>query len=535
MKKGITKLVYDASDLVEVKPTPDINLPDIVATKCMQPKDGSPYLVFYCKPKDRYTDGCLVCGSINLVKHGTVVNPRIIHDVTVGNNRVDLILSVPRYKCNDCNAVFRTPFDSIVSNRQITVRLYEQLRRDTFSRPFTQIADTTGYTESQIRNIFDEYAAELENARGEIIAPRILGIDEKHIAHAARGVFVDIENGRLLEMTENNKKATVLSTIENMKDYDKNIKIVTTDMAGGYRSCVYECLPNAKLVVDKYHIYQDLYRKVTSSKTAIMAATAKQIDDETDLTKQAHLRSVRNLIAHNGYLFKFGKKKLAEKSSRMAIMADACNTFPEFNHLRLLKQGFERIYEDDNSRFDAEVFYEDWQLLVPPSGVKKVADWEKKYGVKAELFEAFKSFRATTKNWHEEIFNYFDPGCQVTNAATEGVNSMIQRINDEGTGYGFKRLRAKSLYRSNAGQRVTYQIKNVKTPVCHTSSVASNTGSASSPHIYFNKCFFSERKYMEYQDGTKIVQEASVPNNTWSVFSYVDENAEYYDFELNDE
>lgn len=107
--KGITKLVYDENDFIEVVPTPSINLPDIVADKCMRPKDGAAYLVFYCSPKTRYTGGCLGCGSIDIIKHGMVPNPRIIHDVMVGINRVDLIVSVPRYRCNDCNTSFRTP------------------------------------------------------------------------------------------------------------------------------------------------------------------------------------------------------------------------------------------------------------------------------------------------------------------------------------------------------------------------------------------------------------------------------------------
>lgn len=61
------------------------------------------------------------------------------------------------------------------------------------------------YTSTTIANIFDEYAAELESKRAKVVAPRILGIDEKHIVHNMRGVFVDIETGTLLEMTVGNR------------------------------------------------------------------------------------------------------------------------------------------------------------------------------------------------------------------------------------------------------------------------------------------------------------------------------------------
>ena len=85
------------------------------------------------------------------------------------------------------------------------------------------------------------------------------------------------------------------------------------------------------------------------------------------------------------YLFKFGKDKLAEKTRRIAIMADVCQIFPEFNHLRLIKEGFERIHEQRVSRTDAEAAYAEWLKLIPPKGVKKIAAWEHQYGVAASL------------------------------------------------------------------------------------------------------------------------------------------------------
>ena len=52
------------------------------------------------------------------------------------------------------------------------------------------------------------------------------------------------------------------------------------------------------------------------------------------------------------------------------------------------------------------------------------------------------------KKWSKYIFSYFDEGCKYTNAATEGVNSFIDKINDLGRGYGFEALRIKSLFNS---------------------------------------------------------------------------------------
>ena len=112
----------------------------------------------------------------------------------------------------------------------MTYRLYDQIRRDSFVRTFAEVATAYGFSEPTIATIFDEYASELEEQGRSIIAPRILGIDEKHIVHAMRGVFVDIESGVLLEIKKSNKKADILGAIEAMIDYDKNIQIVTMDI-----------------------------------------------------------------------------------------------------------------------------------------------------------------------------------------------------------------------------------------------------------------------------------------------------------------
>ena len=44
------------------------------------------------------------------------------------------------------------------------------------------------------------------------------------------------------------------------------------------------------------------------------------------------------------------------------------------------------------------------------------------------------------------ILNYFNEGCRFTNAATEGLNNNIERMNRAGNGYTFHHLRAKALY-----------------------------------------------------------------------------------------
>ena len=381
----------------------------------------------------------------------------------------------------------------------MTYRLYDQIRRDSFVRPFSDVAADFGYTAPTIAAIFDEYVSELEARRDKIVAPRILGIDEKHIVHDARGVFVDIEMGRLLEMTASNKKADIINAIESMEDYDTNIQLVTMDMSNGYRAYVRECLPYAKIIVDKYHVFQDMHDKIRKAKSVIVEHLKNQIETISDPEEKLRKKNVLYIVNTNPYLFKFGQEKLAEKDARIEAMADVCMTFPEFNHLRLLKEGFELIYECSD-RPEAEMVYEDWAKLVPPSGAKKTVQWEQKYSVSAELFTEFKALQRTINSWYEEVFAYFEPGCNVTNAAAEGLNNMIERFNRMGNGYSFARLRAKALFWHLAAPRKRYVIDCKKKPVykesTHIMSFVDFSRPASTRQLigYENTYYIAEQK-----------------------------------------
>lgn len=459
---------YTENDLIDVDVIPDLNLSGIKIVSCKEPKScNHKYYVFYCESYGISYNRCPNCGSLNCVKHGTVQDDRVIHDINIGLIRVDIILRIQRFRCADCGTAFREHFDCIPERIHATKRLIEQIQHEALYRPFSNVASEFGYSEGTIRGFFEEYITKLDEERGQIVAPRVLGIDEKHIAHKMRGVFVNVETGELLEMTPDNKRDSVIDTIKKMRGYGK-IKIVTMDMANSYKSFIELCLPSAKIVVDKFHVYQALYKKVQTIKTAIMARIAEQLKENPESADTETKTKLRNTICHNSYLFKFSENSLAEKPERLELMAEVCKTFPEFNHLRLLKEGFTRIYDEAKTKEEAEVLYHEWEELIPPKAEKAAKAWEEKYHVPAVLYEDIRLFHNTTENWHTEIFRYFDEGCRVTNAATEGVNRMIQTVDEAGSGYGFKSLRGKCLYGYKTAVKITYSLKKPKKTVERT-------------------------------------------------------------------
>ena len=488
--KTVNHVRLTPDDMEKVIPTPHLNLGGIIEDACYRPKAGHPYLLFSCHVENYRNRKCPFCNNTAVHAHGQTGAPRRIHDVNSGRTKVDIDLQVQRYICSECGKSFSNLPPDIMEGRHLTKRLYDEIRHEAFTKPLSTVAMKYGYSDTIIGKIFDEYSRELESVHGPVIAPRVLGIDEKHIVHNMRAIFTDIEKRTLLEMCPDNKKDTVIAAIEQMVGYDTNIEVVTMDMSCGYRTYVQECLPNAIIVIDRFHVCQSVYEKIAKARSKIMAYIGALIHAEQEDGVKKRMVAVRNLAQTNTYLFKFNAKNLAKSDKRINAMANICATFPEFNHLRLIKEYFDRIYTAPD-RQTAEAYCKEWAELIPPSGSRQIEAWKKRFKVEPELFDDLRSAKNTlTKKWHDEIFNYFEPNSRFTNAVTEGLNRMVEDMSRMGNGYSFERLRARALYSDKVAAPVIYTMQAERVPVTEEPSYSKP------PHTmgYMSLLSFSEPK-----------------------------------------
>ena len=88
-----------------------------------------------------------------------------------------------------------------------------------------------------------------------------------------RGVFVDITNSKLIEITPDRETKTVQETITKMQNWEQ-IKAITIDMYAQYRSDIYDLYGalSPLIVVDHFHVIQDLNRKMMKSRKLIVEA-----------------------------------------------------------------------------------------------------------------------------------------------------------------------------------------------------------------------------------------------------------------------
>jgi transposase len=103
-----------------------------------------------------------------------------------------------------------------------------------------------------VRRIFNAYADDLEQTH-KIQTPEWLGIDEVHLTRQMRCVLTDVYTRKPLDILKDRNKPTVSRWLREHID-PAIVKVVTMDMYTGYRNAVQEVLPNAKIVVDKFHV-----------------------------------------------------------------------------------------------------------------------------------------------------------------------------------------------------------------------------------------------------------------------------------------
>ena len=467
----LTKRIYRIEDLKEqdISTAPSLDIPGLVVEKYYTPRDCGKYMLFLANiQKNDDLKYCPYCNKMTKMNYSGVLDPQIIHDVVRNNCRVDIAIQPRRAQCTVCENRITLPKPGVNERHAMTDRLVEFLEIESFLQPHTILADRSGVTSQTIANIMKVKIAEYDEGRrlNPLPAPRVLGIDEKHLQNDMRGTLVNVENGELLDLLENNKPETMKRAIRSLRGWDTDIEVVTTDMNNSYLRWLTELLPNATIVIDKFHVIQEIEQRLTKTKNELYEFRKKLVFECPDNDERLRQQQVLSLVHTNKRLFNYSTESIVrdvngDKAQKMATVMDE---FPEFKLLRKLYMLIESMYLKTTYE-EAEAIWNDWIELLPPENKKKYEEWCDLYSVTPPMFDAFRSFsRAGFQFFKPYILNYFKPGCRFTNATTEGLNKMIDNINAPSNGLSFQILRAKCLYASLVHERIQYgiDIKTIK-------------------------------------------------------------------------
>ncbi len=222
--------------------------------------------------------------------------------------------------------------------------------------------------------------------------------------HRGHGKFVLVisapELGLVLDVLADRSKESLLKWLdERGSEWCAAVQYACSDMWDAYQQAAEQKLPNARRVVDRFHVMKNLNDALTKARRAIQ----KDADEKT----KELLKGCRWLLVKNR------ENLTQEQEKQLAGMLEAS---PELKRCYELKEAFRDLFNQD---------------LTPEAAEKRLLRWMAQ--VEATSFKALKSFVNTLRNWRQQILNYFDG--RFNNGFAEGVNLKIKMLNRRGYGY----------------------------------------------------------------------------------------------------
>lgn len=343
----------------------------------------------------------------------------MVKDLPMHGKRTGLYLNTRRYRCRACTKTFYETLPEVDGKRDMTKRLVDWLGKQAVKRTFASIAEEVGCTEFTVRSVFSDYVNELEKTiRFE--TPQWMGIDEIHLIKP-RGVITNIQNNTIVELLPNRNKDTVIRYLYGLEGKER-IQYVAMDMWAPYRDACKAVIPDAQIVIDKFH--------VVKMANEAMEKVRKGLRDRLTLKEK------RGLM-HDRFVLLKRERDVTDKES--LLLSGWLKNYDELGLAYRLKEDFFKIY-DAQSPDEAQALYIAWKQRITP-----------------DLEPAFHDLVRAWDNWTPWIIGYFDH--PITNAYTESLNNLIRVMNRLGRGYSFEALRAKILFAEGAHKQANAKPK----------------------------------------------------------------------------
>lgn len=235
-----------------------------------------------------------------------------------------------------------------------------------------------------------------------------LGIDEIALRKGQGDyivVLVDLERKEPIGFAASRTQEDIKKVLEEWGEAVLNqIVEVSIDLSGNYKGLVHKLLPNADVVVDRFHVMRIVNQDLNAARKALRQANQEQ----TDEVEKSRIEAV---LKQSKYALLKPEENLSEKQK--AKLEEIRQVLPSLAQMHQQKEAFRAIFEQA----------EDWH-----DGTLQLLDWL------AEAEEAFQKSVGTICRWFGEVTGYFDN--RTTSGAVEGINNKLKLI--KRSGYGFR-------------------------------------------------------------------------------------------------
>lgn len=281
--------------------------------------------------------------------------------------------------------------------------------------------------ERQYKEHLSDYTCwqEKEHAEQWLIFPENIGaylsIDETAITNGELYTIVTNKSakgrkGALVAIVEGTSSDKVIEALEKIPQAKlDSVEEITLDMSESMRKIVRRCFPNARRVIDRFHVQKLAYDALQEMR---ISHRWDAINDETEQAEQAKLARIkyvpfvyengdtrRQLLARSRYLLFKSPEKWSDKQKQRASVL--FKEYPDLKKAYSLTHSLRMIFSKNTVKNAARLSLAKWY--------NQVADSE---------FKSFNTIAATVHEHYEEILNFFVN--RSTNASAESFNAKIK-------------------------------------------------------------------------------------------------------------
>lgn len=373
--------------------------------------------------------------------HGRT-EPIHVYDLPTRFKRTRIFFRPQRFRCSACGKTTQQPAPGLDERHNMTDRLVKHIEKQSFNifKTFSAMSEEIGVSKQLIRNMFTARAEQLEKIR-RIETPEWLAMDEVYVERKPRCMITAPVNKKVLDMLPSNGQEGVIRWLLQLPKRS-TVKIVTIDMCGIYLGAVKRILPQAAVVVDRYHVHNLL-------SSAIKDVLSMVRDGMSYSERREYMRDPKLLFRSRYNLSKEpeisgrGRPKPCEKH----IVDQWLRDVPELATAYQLKEDFSDIL-DMNERQKAEAEVDLWLERVRKFVNTLQIRLRKQLGGRRN--GPFSNVLTSIIMWREYILNYITYKYYFENKPTNGwaesANGQIKKALRLGNDYSFETIRAKAVH-----------------------------------------------------------------------------------------
>lgn len=337
---------------------------------------------------------------------------RTLRDLNMGERYVYLRVKMRQFYCKNCNRYYSETLDFADLNKEYTHRQTDYMFCLARKQSYTEVAAIVDVSPKTIERLVLSKCEKIINVPQRYAEVRRLGIDEHSHRKGKKDylcILTDLDKGIIIDILPNRKKETLIAHFQKLgQSFCEQITDVSCDYWDAYISTSKVCFPNARIILDRFHVCKLLNEPLDQFRKELRKADKENV----------HYKKLKWILYKQYHTL--SDNQLDDLDAAFA----QCKDLQKYYQAR---EDFHHILDNSTS---------------VESAIQGIDNWTKSLAIKGiTLFDGFIKTLTKTK---EYVANYVVD--YLSNAVTEGLNNLIRSVRRTAFGMtNFQHLRLRVL------------------------------------------------------------------------------------------